>query len=532
MIKSRLVFFSLFVACFFTGLLLSETAFSQERQYVQRKSSKKTQAVQTQPILTPNEFNANFEIISDKPIEAGTILSFDLDKQVLSAVEREDLADLAVFNAQGQVVPFGVFEPKVTDETSLREYKLKLFPVYNSYDTRQSTDLRLLYELKSDGQLVPRVNLGEPETQQELGGYILVLPADKVALKKLKFFWKGDYTGEISIESSSDLQNWTTLKRNVVLARLSQGDDLLELNELELDSWLNSRYLRITFQGKAFPLDEVLATVSAVYSKEPELHKVAVSPTFFVGPLEENAEREEGNALVFDLGGVFPNSSFNVNFPDYGFFKGVKVYRRSSLDEPWVYVMRTNFYAIKNNGVILKNPSYYTRYKGTFYDPSNLQGSARYWKLVPNLPSEVLPDNTEVEIEYLPQKIYFLAQGSAPYILTAGNKKLEIEPNIGSLVKNLDPNNFPSVSLGKMFNPIKEPQANPMKKEESPIWYTYALWAVLCLIVAGMSYMAFSLLRKMNKPETLQHDETIETDLNNEKIELNDSEINPDKKQD
>lgn len=444
------------------------------------------------PPIAANRFGSRFDIVSQQSIELGSILSLPLNKEILESMKNQNLRDLAVFNAKGELVPFGVFSPEQPDISLLQEHKLKLFPIYNDQASNGNSDLRLLYELKTDGQLVPRINNSSAtkETTQALAGYILVMPADKVSLKKLTFQLQGNNTARLSLDASSDLQNWKPLNSSFVLAKLQQGEESLELNELNLDYWLKERYLRVNFIGEPLKFVDVIATVSSKQTKDPGLEKIIATP---IVP-NENAKTPkvaaDDKSVYFDLKGIFPSRTLNIILNTPGLLKNVIIYKRNNETENWQSVMRGNFYSIKYKGETISNKTY------------NLDGlnAARYWKISPAVPDMSIPKDLNLELEYLPQNLYFLAQGEGPYLLASGSTQYTPEQSIGGLVSLLESSNFPIVQTRKIEDLSVMPEIVEEAESETKL---YLLWGVLALGILLMIYIAVRLLKNMNaNPES------------------------------
>jgi len=197
--------------------------------------------------LTPKDFASQWPVqaacAAGAPSCEGAF-AVTLEESVYRQVRRADLGDIAAFNAGGEQLPFGPMPTEFrAPAAQWREAAWFLLPpsVLQPSDdlhlhvTRDADGkLSLDATLKHGGQGAPQdilVDLREKERTVEA---IVVEPALDAP----------DFSVQVAVESSEDLQHWQLVEPAATLAHLRQGGQSLSRSRIEFGG-LNAKYLRL-----------------------------------------------------------------------------------------------------------------------------------------------------------------------------------------------------------------------------------------------------------------------------------------------
>jgi hypothetical protein len=186
------------------------------------------------------------------PIEtaAGEALQrIEIPQAVYEGSVQPHLADLRVFNGQGEMVPFAFVPRQVPGEAKSPGLALRFFPLHGAR-AASVQDLEVRAERTADGTLVRVRNLREgARNRQALLGYLVDAAEHETALETLELDWKpiaNGLSGSLQVEGSDDLARWSTLVAAAPLVSLEFGGQRLEQKSVELPG-RRYRYLRLSW---------------------------------------------------------------------------------------------------------------------------------------------------------------------------------------------------------------------------------------------------------------------------------------------
>lgn len=164
--------------------------------------------------------------------------------------------------------------------------------------------------------------------------------------------------------------------------------------------------------------------------------------------------------------------------------------------------------------------SWQRRYQGLFYDLEReghrlrsepvalLSFSHRQWRLeVPPNGGGIGSGLPQLELEWHPQRLFFVARGEMPFTLAFGRQQTTAEGmRIDPLLQRLDGDETPTqfiklAQAGPWFELGGEARLRPLPP---PLpWQKWLLWSVLLAGVGVLALMSSSLYRQMRRDDTL-----------------------------
>lgn len=412
------------------------------------------------------------------------------------------LADLRVFDATGQRVPFAVLAPRadelkpVLETTSATLYPLPPGPV------GPGLPATLTVTVQGD-RLQLRHRAGAPQTAGRAAapGWIVDLgerPRDAPPPVQLRLQWpaEAEFSSGYLLEASDDLRQWRAAGGGQLMA-LRGSSGLLSQPLVPLEA-RSPRFLRLrwTDQAAAPPLTgaELHSERQAAVPRDP--------PT----ELRLQARRDEGpdaqpGAWVLDLGAVLPLQSLRVEWTRGTTVLPLRLQQRARADEPWQPAAQGVLYRIEREGAA---PS--------LSPPLALQGQAARWLRL--LPDERAPAQdlaaTPVMLQVRLATLVIAQQGTPPYRLAVGlavgpqprradGRPLAVTPGalpVETLVPALDQERprFGRAELGA-FSEQPEVARAAAQAEARAAWRPRLLWAGLLAGVGLLGWMVWRLAR-------------------------------------
>lgn len=258
----------------------------------------------------------------------------------------------------------------------------------------------------------------------------------------------------------------------------------LERRSIELPS-LEAKYIRINWPvgKKGLHLRSVRAVVKRGSTDVPR-RWLTLTPA--------DDETEHGT-YDFDTDGYFPVDRVKVKLPQLNTVVRAKLFSRAEGgDTPWRLRYQGLLYYLKQAGHTLKND---TIRIGAVTDP--------YWRLEVDAASGGIGlAEPQLELGWVPNRIYFLARGETPFSLAFGSVDIEVNRSgLDGLLKRLQQSQH-----GNGFIKAARPGAvhelggkRRLKPTPPPLpWQQWLLWLVLGLGVVLLSLMARHLYRQMH----------------------------------
>ena len=347
---------------------------------------------------TPEDFAWQWPITLDGDQGAYRLV---LDESVYARLARDDLRDLAVFNAQSQLVPFAplAYAQTVREQHTPLRWLRVAAPAAgqgNTFSLRLERDSNgRVRDLQLDSQSAPAtapstdllIDLGdEPPRVSSLR---LSLGSEAVLPVNLR----------VEVLASDDLAQWQTLGRD--LAVVAIVDNGLRIERLRLDfAASRQRYLRLSLaRGENWP------AIAGIENEQRETG--TAGPAWQRVELQGQPVPEANGVFEYRSPGPLPVSRIDLHLAAANTVARVQFESRMTQEAAWSPV--TGFTAFR---------------LGTGDDelrqlPSDIPlRRDRYWQL---RTEPALPQAPILVLHYRPDSFVLLAQGPAPYRLLAGS---------------------------------------------------------------------------------------------------------------
>ncbi len=437
-------------------------------------------SVGAEQTLTPQHFSYK------AALNGGTssLRQVDLPNKILAGMQRNDLGDLRIFSAEGQIVPHQ-FVRGMTQKT-MKNQPLVFYP----FDKEQATDLasiRIRIEQKGGKQRVD-VQSSSTNKNDKISNefqYIIENTTSQNSNKqlcRLSLDWqqsKASMILPLKLESSNDLEHWSLLSRRKSVSKLNYSGSQLLRSTIDIPC-TTQRYLRLQWLKPEQHIK--LLNIAGSYRQAGRKKMQWAS----LGKPQMNNKGE----WLFEDKSVAPISRLSLKAPVDGvLYKGV-LFSRNSETSHWKRQQNIIQYRLKMGDIRLES------------DPITLYSAYdKYWKI--QLSGETKYSEAqlpEITVSRQQQQIIYLAQGAEPFTLAYGNAlvKPANDSGINQLITTLQDagTNPDKVTLGdivKITDKVEVTQEVPWKK--------IGLWLFLLLGTAVMAYMAYSLYRQMNDKE-------------------------------
>lgn len=408
----------------------------------------------------------------------------------LARLQSQSAADLRVFDARGQAVPFALAAPPQAPAAArTRTAAVPALPLYASggrTPPRGAVSVRL-----DDGgqgqsvwvQLDPRAaTTADPAQRQRSALFDTRRQQGTVSGLAVQAVLPANMPVRITVSTSSDLATWTPVDVDGRLYRFdgagAPSNDTLDLPE---PLALANRYLRLDWA------DQDGVTVQSVTGLVAPARAAQAGPRVDLPPPQPDGPA----ARVWELGFATPLAALDLATPQANTLVPVRILGRNQPSEPWRSLGQTVLYRVGAPGQDNANA------------PVQLHGQATRWLRIEATHGgrlEGIP--LAVRAVFAPLEIVFLAGTAGPYQLAAG--RAETPPSALPLAMLAGtgaarPQDLPAARIGE----VRERPPAP-----APAWAawlpagtdgrTLMLWLVLAAGVALLGGVAFALLRQMN----------------------------------
>lgn len=406
---------------------------------------------------------------------------------------RRDLADIRVFNANGEPVPIALAGDAEATREAPRVVPLPLFPVSRlesnplpgppprGRESGSEVKIRM-----SDGTLVEVRGRGKAAEKIAVPvAYLLDASQLTEPLAALDFQWDaapGTEVVPISVEASDDLQSWRYVGR-ATLWNVRQGASSVSQARARLGGGAKAKYYRVTWSNApAF----ALRTVSGEYEA-----KVRSAPreTFVVA----GRAGEKPGEFVFDLGARLPVETVRIVPAETNSIASYTILSRNPPDAQWQYVTSSGFYRLTRGGAEIESPAW----------PIPRRNARDWMARVDAQTAGVGSAPPKLEVQWRGFQVVFVARGPGPFRVAFGDP--DAKPAwvaVSSLIpdyKRGDELKLPEATVGVVeggsprriaFLPTRLAELGPRK---------LGLWGLLIFAVAVLAFMAWQLNRHMKR---------------------------------
>ncbi|MBB5020053.1 hypothetical protein HNQ59_003366 [Chitinivorax tropicus] len=405
---------------------------------------------------------------------------------VVLAASDPYLADLRVFNNQGEAVPFSLIRETGQSRQALNHTELLPFPLKG--EPGQPADTMMVQVSRNNEGTVIQVSpQAAPSRQAETVGYVLDASRIDAPLVRLNLDWDASQTGfqRVRIETSDDLRSWHPL--NVAqLARLAYNGQQISQQTIELDH-TRARYLRLLWESpqSAPRLDKV----SLAYGDRTW----QAAPTVWSGPLQASHDAKHG--LVLTLPRPLQIDQLDIQLAQTNTLIPVQIAGRQEARQTWMPLVSDVVYRLQQQGGEWTHQQ--LQLPGTLVKYLSIQADERGGGFGQPLPT--------FRIGSTAHQLVFLAKGNGPYRLQVGQAgKQSISLPIDTLIPGWGTPRAPTIttaSLGELHSSsgANLGQSVTLNDTSTPDWNKAALWVVLLLGVAVLGGMVWQLTRSRPK---------------------------------
>ena len=311
------------------------------------------------------------------------IIKTELPKILYYHIHNQDLSDLAVFDADGKVMPH-ILKHLDTSEQHVQREEIPFAHVKTLREHKgEALDINYLdkkFTLIVNSKVSDEDYILDLSKMQRGVDYIQVASSDS------------DYILNTELACSDDLSHWRALSTSQVLANMTMQNSHIVKTRLNINS-SSCSYLKIHTQK---PL-----TITGV--KAINTHTV-LQPT-----APKTVEFQLLNkAIEFEFPKHLKLQNLIFKLLDNEQLYKLDVFSKNSEDEEWHLLKHITVYTLKNGE--LTNLSTPLSSYASHYRIEAAEGS-------------YLPERVELYVSYDPTYLYFLAQGTAPYTLSYGSLK-------------------------------------------------------------------------------------------------------------
>lgn len=408
-----------------------------------------------------------------------------LPAAVYAGVAHPDLADLRVFNADGEVVPYAILPRAAEARARADAIALPLFPLYVDRDRRDLSGLVLHVVRNAAGTAVDiRSDDAAPGAAagQALAGFVLDASALTEALSALVFTLPaavGAPTMHLRVDASDDLASWRPVTTDAVLVDLEYGGRRLVRDRIEIPP-TRTKYLRLSWTPGQPVIDftGVSGEAAERIVEAPRQWRVAAGT-----PVADHDGEFE-----YDLGGAYPVDRIDIVLAEPNSVVPTQILARARPTDPWQTVNSTVFYRLREpEGEVTSVPV------------PVIGGARRYWLLRFD-PRSGAPARTAPQLRagWQPAEIVFANRGTPPFTLAFGNRTAEPGAlSIATLVPGYDPVKGLPAGVGSASPGPAMELGGPDRLRTPPDVKRWMLWASLVLGALVLGWMAWRLSREM-----------------------------------
>jgi len=425
---------------------------------------------------TPADYANEWTLATDK----ADAYAITLDEGIYRQVTRDDLSDLAAFNADGEELAFGPL-PSAYNAPSRKWHDAVWFalPALPA-NAPNAGDLQLHVTRGADGALSLDSTLaGKSSAEAKTGtqDVLIDLRAKDHLIEALSFDFVDnapDFSASIEVEASDDLKNWHSVATDAPLASFHQHDQYLLRRTVEFDAQ-SATYLRV---HASMPLP-LLAVHQMQREPGSEPARAAFDAVFV---------RRDGNAFIYRLPARIAVERLSIALADDNAVAHFKVSARELGESDWRQIGDYTAFRLRGAGIMLDA------------EPMDID-SSRFgeWRIEPDTNIAKPP---RLRFDYRPESWVVLTHGRAPYVIVAGSHRAHRgEFPIETLVDQLRAHygeqwRPPAVGHGEMRASAGAAALNGWDATQRRTWL---LWGVLVLGAGAVMFMVIGLLRSPPK---------------------------------
>ena len=449
-------------------------------------------ATQAAYAITPSDFAYGYKLQMQGN---NSIYSLTLPEEIYHGLTRSDRGDLRIFNGQGMVVPHYIKRAEQLTEVATPDASLPVFPLYTEIATAVAGDGHNAHIVTNEKGAIIDINYGKgvaTETRK-IYGYILDSSQLPLAPNVLRINWRDapeDFVINVQVDGSDDLSHWRSLVSRATLSNLHYAQHALIQQTIDLPLQ-KQKYLRLSWSGdKPLPLTGVMAQFPSNYQAQERKWS-----TFTVTAFDESRDNDQGDNnryYYFDTHSVLPVDRVNIELPQRNTLVRVTLQSSASDKGPWLSRYQGLLYNLQFEGNSIKAP-----------DRQLSVTTHRYWRLRILDKEGQLGGMPQLRLGWIPEQLYFTAQGEPPFTLAYGSAKVKAAATPLAQLLNVDdiqkhPQLIKVAQLGSRIT-LGNPSTALTSPKPPADWKRLVLWGVLIVGVAALAFMALRLYKQMEQ---------------------------------
>jgi hypothetical protein len=324
-----------------------------------------------------------------------------------------DYADLEVFDAAGNAVPFALTAGDDAAGSYSDWHDLPVFASPEPLLTDVVGSTSLAVQLAADGTvggIMRRSVAGGSVPIRLAAGAVLVDVTDYPGrLDDLRIDWMDtfdDFTVALTIEGSEDLVTWTPITDQAVIASLHADGLHIRQQQVGLPP-ASARYLRITPQDA-----DGVARIRRVQGRARPARARHRAYKQLEGQLASSMR-----GIEFDTGGRFPVDRVSIDLPRPNHALDARLFSRARHYHEWRLRGQHVFYRIDHAAISARAA------------PLAIERTPdRFWQIEASGNGDVDPSLLpKLEISWLPHELTWVRTGAAPYTVAFGRAGAEVK---------------------------------------------------------------------------------------------------------
>lgn len=422
-----------------------------------------------------------------------SLVRVTLPAQAMVRLQTPDAADVRVFDARAQALPFALAAtPRGQTPPRERTHRYVALPMSAAPPQGAASKGAVQVRVVERGaqrsvwvQLKP--GSAAPAGPDTLPSVLFDTRAEKRALTGLVVHaqLRSNRPLQLHVSTSSDLVQWTDVPTRGSLFRFEgEAAPANETLELENPLGLEGRYLRLGWDpGEDIQVSGITGLVAPAAAKPPRVFATLQQPV-----------ADGAAALEWELGFATPIAEMHLGTSKANTLVPVRILGRNAVSEPWRLLGRAVVWRLGTPGSDHANP------------PVELHAPSVRWLRVEATHGMRLQDTPlTARVGFEPVQVVFIAGGEGPYQLAAGRAATPAAALPVSMLANAGNVKIDSLPSASVAQAVEAPAA---PRTGVAAWLprgveprTALLWAVLGGGVLLLGGVAWSLLRQLNRKD-------------------------------
>jgi hypothetical protein len=409
------------------------------------------------------------------PTGGSPVQRLDLPASVLVAARSPDLADVRVFNAQGQAVPIARSAARAPHQQ--QNTALPVLPIMGAADALTVTGVSLRIDERQRAHVVRVDGTPQQSGESQLLGILLDTRRIQgpVSAISLDVATPAAQPVTFTIESSADLKDWQSVADKVIYRTSGEiGRTSIGFPRRDLDG----SYLRVTWRAAS----RLLAPVNVKAAAAVTTHRGTAPMPRVQLIVPPSAGR---HVIDFTLPFAAQVAALEIEPAGGDTVLSIRIFGRNQSEEPWTPVASGSLFRVTSDGQTRFNPAFDMH--GTRFRTLRIEADKR---------SDGFEAAPKIAVRLQPSQLVFLASGSSPFTLAAGRADAQaVFLPLSELTKASGLQvtaDLPTATITAAPDPVVQVSAS----QQGTPWGRITLWLVLLAGTALLAGMVWLLMRR------------------------------------